>query len=47
MAEADAKFKARLQAISTDTVEDSNEQRVMDLMAKKSCMEYLLFSNAY
>ena len=42
MAEIDAEFKAMLQAIATDTVEDFDEQRATALMAEKSSLEQQL-----
>ena len=42
IAEIDAEFKAMLQAIATDTVEDFDEQRATELMAEKSKLEQQL-----
>ncbi|QQR31864.1 hypothetical protein I5Q82_09565 [Acutalibacter muris] len=42
MAEIDAEFKAMLQAIATDTVEEFDEQRATALMAEKNNLEQLL-----
>ena len=42
IAEIDAEFKAMLQAIATDTVEDFDEQRATALMAEKSSLEQQL-----
>ncbi|WP_255202598.1 hypothetical protein [Acutalibacter muris] len=42
IAEIDAEFKAMLQAIATDTVEDFDEQRATELMAEKSNLEQQL-----
>lgn len=42
IAEIDAEFKAMLQAIATDTVEDFDEQRATELMNKKSALEQQL-----
>lgn len=48
IAEIDAEFKAMLQAIATDTVEDFDEQRATELMAEKNSLEQQLarFDNA-
>ena len=40
IAEIDAEFKAMLQAIATDTVEDFDEQRATELMNEKSALEH-------
>ena len=42
IAEIDAEFKAMLQAIATDTVEDFDEQRATELMNKKNALEHQL-----
>ncbi len=42
IAEIDAEFKAMLQAIATDTVEDFDEQRATELMNEKSALEQQL-----
>ena len=42
IAEIDAEFKAMLQAIATDTVEDFDEQRATALMAEKNSLEQQL-----
>lgn len=42
IAEIDATFKAMLQAIATDTVEDFDEQRATELMNEKSALEQQL-----
>lgn len=42
IAEIDAEFKAMLQAIATDTVEDFDEQRATKLMAEKNSLEQQL-----
>lgn len=42
IAEIDAEFKAMLQAIATDTVEDFDEQRATELMTEKSNLEQQL-----
>lgn len=42
IAEIDAEFRAMLQAIATDTVEDFDEQRATELMAEKSNLEHQL-----
>lgn len=42
IAEIDAKFKAMLQAIATDTVEEFDEQRATALMAEKNHLEQKL-----
>lgn len=42
IAEIDAEFKAMLQAIATDTVEDFDDQRATELMAEKSSLEQQL-----
>ncbi len=42
IAEIDVDFKAMLQAIATDTVEDFDEQRASELMAEKSKLEQQL-----
>ncbi len=42
IAEIDAEFKAMLQAIATDTVEDFDEQRATVLMAEKNSLEQQL-----
>ena len=42
IAEIDAEFKAMLQAIASDTVEDFDEQKATELMAKKSSLEQQL-----
>lgn len=42
IAEIDPGFKAMLQAISTDAVEDFDQQRAMDLMAEKNSLEQQL-----
>ena len=42
IAEIDAEFKAMLQAIATDTVEDFDEQRATTLMAEKNSLEQQL-----
>ena len=39
IAEIDAEFKAMLQGIATDTVEDFDEQRATALMAEKKILE--------
>ena len=42
IAEIDAEFKAMLQAIATDTVEDFDEQRATELMNEKNALEHQL-----
>ena len=42
IAEIDAEFKAMLQAIATDTVEDFDGQRATELMNEKSALEHQL-----
>ena len=42
IAEIDAEFKAMLQAIATDTIEDFDEQRATALMAEKNSLEQQL-----
>ncbi len=42
IAEIDAEFKAMLQAIATDTVEDFDEQRATELMNEKNTLEHQL-----
>ncbi|MCI9553621.1 MAG: hypothetical protein HFE94_08830, partial [Acutalibacter sp.] len=42
IAEIDAEFKAMLQAIATDTIEDFDEQRATALMNEKSALEQQL-----
>lgn len=39
IAEIDAEFKAMLQAIATDTVEDFNEQKATELMNEKNALK--------
>lgn len=42
IAEIDVEFKAMLQAIATDTVEDFDEQKATELMAEKNSLEQQL-----
>lgn len=39
IAEMDVEFKAMLQAIATDTVEDFNEQKATELMNEKNALK--------